>query len=88
MSYALFHNKRPSSVVKYYRTLTGAKIAVAAHNRRAGYAAYEILEEREWAAAHDRAVTVKNLLNGTDVQIPASQVGTCCDPSTERYWSM
>ena len=33
-------------------------------------------------------VTVKNLMSGSDVQICRSDVGTCVDPSTERYWSM
>lgn len=33
-------------------------------------------------------ITVKSLMSGEDVQIRASDVGGCCDPSTERYWSM
>ena len=32
--------------------------------------------------------TVKSLMNGADVTIPTENVGTCCDPSQERYWSM
>ena len=32
--------------------------------------------------------TVKSLMNGTDVQIPAEDKGTAMDPSQERYWSM
>ena len=31
---------------------------------------------------------VKNLLSGKDVELPLNQVGTCCDPSTERYHCM
>jgi uncharacterized membrane protein len=31
---------------------------------------------------------VKNLMSGVEVQISADMVGTCCDPSTESYWSM
>ena len=33
-------------------------------------------------------ITVKNLMSGDDVHIRASNVGGCCDPSTEQYWSM
>lgn len=33
-------------------------------------------------------VTVKNLMTGLPVEIRLSDAGTCCDPSTERYWSM
>lgn len=31
--------------------------------------------------------TVKNLMTGTEVQIE-TDTPYCCDPSTERYWSM
>jgi len=33
-------------------------------------------------------VTVQNLMSRKDVKIRRSDVGTCCDPSTERYWTM
>lgn len=33
-------------------------------------------------------VAVKNLMTGDTVLIQRRQVGTCTDPSTERYWSM
>jgi hypothetical protein len=32
-------------------------------------------------------VNVRNLMNGAAVLICAWEVGTSCDPSTERYWS-
>lgn len=38
--------------------------------------------------ANEPMVTVKSLMNGKDVQIRKSEVGGCCDPSTERYWTM
>ena len=31
--------------------------------------------------------TVKNLMTGEDIQIP-HDTPYCCDPSTERFWSM
>ncbi len=33
-------------------------------------------------------VTVKNLMGGEAVEIPLSDVGGPCDPSTEKYWTM
>ena len=38
--------------------------------------------------AKEPMVTVKSLMTGADVQIRKSDVGTCVDPSTERYWMM
>lgn len=38
--------------------------------------------------AKEPMVTVKSLMTGADVQIRKSEVGGCCDPSTERYWTM
>ena len=38
--------------------------------------------------ATEPMVTVKSLMSGADVQIRKSDVGGCCDPSTERYWTM
>jgi hypothetical protein len=36
---------------------------------------------------HPATKTVKNLVTGEDVEI-AYNTPYCCDPSTERYWSM
>lgn len=36
----------------------------------------------------DTNVEVRNLMSGKPVLIKRSEVGTCVDPSTERYWSM
>ena len=38
--------------------------------------------------AKEPMVTVKSLMSGADVRIHKSDVGTCVDPSTERYWTM
>jgi len=35
-----------------------------------------------------RYATVKSLMNGKEVQIREEARGTCCDPSTETFWSM
>ena len=31
---------------------------------------------------------VKNLISGKEVEIRTADVGTCCDPSQERFWTM
>jgi hypothetical protein len=36
----------------------------------------------------ERWATVRNLMTGAEVQIPAEDRGGACDPSMERYWSM
>jgi len=36
----------------------------------------------------DTKTTVKSLMTGSDVEIDVNDVGGCCDPSTERYWTM
>lgn len=70
------------------QTERGAKISVAARNRRSNGQNYAIMEEAEFNEKHNGLVTVKNMPSGKDVQIRAQDVGTCCDPSTETYWSM
>ena len=87
MGYLLYHIAGRRSI-KWHKTERGAKIARAAANRNAGYDAYDIMEENEFNAKFNQLVTVKNLLSGKEVQIREQDVGTCVDPSTERYWSM
>jgi hypothetical protein len=85
MSYALVHRNQLKHAVRWYDTRKGALIGCAAANRNAGYTAYVILCEDDF---YQRTVTVTNLLTGQPTEIPKTQAGTCCDPSTERYWSM
>lgn len=87
MGYIVYHiNGRRS--IKWYGTERGAKIGKAAMNRNAGYEAYGYLEESEFNAQFNGWVKVKNLMSGKEVSIREQDVGTCCDPSTETYWSM
>lgn len=49
----------------------------------------EFIALTEADEAEDRLfATVRNLMSGQEVIIDADKLGTCCDPSTERYWSM
>jgi hypothetical protein len=48
----------------------------------------KVLPKMMFDANVDHKITVRNLMNGQPVEILASQAGSCCDPSTETYWSM
>lgn len=48
---------------------------------------WKVATVSEYDAA-DVMVEVKNLQSGKPALIRKSEVGTCCDPSTERYWQM
>ena len=87
MGYVIYQN-RSKMFVGWKATERGAKISVAAWNRRAGAQAYSIMEETEFNDVYNKKVAVKNMMSGKDVYINAQDVGGVCDPSTERYWSM
>jgi len=46
------------------------------------------IEQFERTVGSVVTVQVKSLGNGAMVNLPWHQVGTVCDPSTERYWCM
>ena len=85
MGYAMVHKNQTNYAVKWYDTEKGAKIGASAANRNAGEWTYMIMHEHDF---YQRKATVKNLMTGQAVEIPLRDVGTCVDPSTERYWSM
>ena len=87
MGYIVYHINSKRSV-GWKRTERGAKISVAAWNRRSGAVNYAIMEEDAFNSVYNKQVTVKNMMTGKDVYINAQDVGGVCDPSTERYWSM
>lgn len=55
--------------------------------KRLDPAVWKMTTAAEWQAA-EPTVTVYNCLTGSPVQLKASLVGGCCDPSTERYHTM
>jgi hypothetical protein len=67
-----------------YKTLAAAKGAMT---RRKLGDHLEAISLNEWID-RDIEVEVINLLSGKPVKIRKSQEGGCCDPSTEKYWSM
>lgn len=87
MGYIVYHTVSKRSVGRK-STERGAKISLAAWNRRSGAANYSIMEENEFNEKFNKYVTVTNLMSGREVQIRQQDVGGVCDPSTERYWTM
>jgi uncharacterized protein (UPF0297 family) len=74
--------------ISNHETLRGAKMSLAALNRKNRHNnIYRIMTNAEYNE-RNTTVVVTNLLSGKPATIDKDQVGGCCDPSTERYWSM
>ena len=72
-----------------YPTVHGARIACAKLNKSFGNCGqWKVITSGEFTDLYDPIVTVFNCLTGKPCQIRKSEVGGCCDPSTERYHSM
>jgi len=83
-------DERDGRIVKTYRTFRGAKIAFTrkyANDPNMTVCTYEYYQ-RTGAIKANEMVKVKSLVGGKEVEIRRVDVGGCCDPSTERYWSM
>jgi hypothetical protein len=88
MGYIVFHTASPHAEKRYFKTAAGARRSVTCSNRNAGYTAYDFVEELFFAIKYPVGMkTVKNLMSGKDVQIPAD-TPWCCNPASETYWSM
>jgi hypothetical protein len=73
-----------------YETLKGAKAAATRLQKSEGsrWYGYVAIDYNEWDRLFNPEVEVKSLMNGKIVKIRKSEVGTCTDPSTERFWTM
>lgn len=93
------HRKAGAYSEAFYKTERAAKGACTRLNRE--YTGYEmqvangkdvaqwvVMPYAEFSELHDPLVTVLSLMSGKPVQIRKSAKGGCCDPSTERHWSM
>lgn len=84
--FVVVHQKSGHTVGRRRETLAGARRSATCLNKRKGGGhvamSYEAFREQ------DELVEVRNLMSGKPVMLPKSQVGTCVDPSTERYWCM
>jgi hypothetical protein len=56
--------------------------------KRSGADDFEVIDTEEKNRRGSEEVVVQNLMSGKDITITRAVQGTCCDPSTERYWSM
>lgn len=78
-----------------FSTLRGARGVATRLNKKVAMKSSKVVGDRfvamdraEFDKTLDPIVTVFNLMSGRPVQIRKSERGGCCDPSTERYWSM
>lgn len=73
-------------ILKEFQTEKGAKMSL----RRRYKEKYPdaVVMSREEFNRTEPIVETKNLMTGKTIMIRASEKGTCCDPGTERYWSM
>ena len=86
--YIVFHTANPHADKRYFKTAGGAKRSATCSNRNAGRKAYDFMEETLFMLKYPVGMkVVKNLMTGKEIAI-AEDTPYCCDPSTERYWSM
>jgi len=91
MSYVLYHIKS-LDVVKVYTTESGAKRGRTCANRNR-QVQFEYMEReafhtfRSLSLEAAKAIRVKNLMTGVEVEIP-EDTPHCCRVDSEAYWSM
>ena len=85
--FVIIRKTSPAIAIRHFATERGAKISVAAMNRKTKTDEFKVVSEAERASA-DRKILVRNLLTGKLVEINESDRGSCVDPSTERYHCM
>jgi hypothetical protein len=86
MAYVVYH---VDSTVKFksFTSESGAKRSATCMNRNAGSDKYAYASEDVYNTSVVKMKKVVNLMSGEEIEIP-SNTPSCCDPSTERYWSM
>ena len=88
MNYIVFHTAAPHADKRYFKTAGGAKRSATCANRNAGSNVYQFMEETLFTLKYPVGKkVVKNLMTGKDILID-EDTPYCCDPSSERYWSM
>ena len=73
-------------IIDRYNTAQGAKSSYTRKYKNR-YPNALITHQEEFYAS-EPTVQVRSLGNGAIVDLKKSYLGTCCDPSTERYWTM
>lgn len=86
--FVVFSTDNPHANKRYFKSASAAKRATTCANRNAGRLAYNWVEQSWFLLAYPvRMKTVKNLMTGKNMEIP-EDTPYCCDPSSERFWSM
>jgi len=75
---------RGTRIIKSFPSEQGAKCSLSRKWKKK-YPDAEVHSQQYFNEHIDHLVEVNNLLSGKPVKIRASEVGGCCDPSTERY---
>jgi len=73
---------------KTYEEMRYAKSQVTRLNKQFGEGQHIIMDYNDWVEKYNPLVAVYNHITGdgkTPIMIRKSEVGGCCDPSTERY---
>lgn len=83
-----YHRPRQYGCAQF-ETLRGAKAVATRLNKNDGRnSLWVAMSDIDYENTYNPVVSVKSLMTGVEIRIRKSEVGGCCDPSTERYWSM
>jgi len=86
--YVVFRTDKPHAEKRYFSSASSAKRATTCANRRAGGLVYNWVHQSWFLLKYPVGTkTVRNLMTGQDIEI-AEDTPYCCDPCSERYWSM
>ena len=97
---AVIYNIHTGKVTKYFNTLRGAKISLTRLLKKLSDAeallddvdslrAVSIADyHKTGAKTANEMVEVVSIMGNKTVKVRRADVGGCCDPSTETYWSM
>lgn len=81
-------DKRTKSGERIFSTTVWQNRDEAEMKREVRELQYQLYPTTQFRIEFDPAMkTVRNLMTGADIQI-AADTPHCCDPSTERYWTM
>lgn len=81
-------NTNTARIVARFPTERGAKISLARKYAGAQNPNLQVMDESVYDIGFRQKVAVQSLMNGETVLLDVNDVGTCVDPSTERYWAM
>lgn len=82
------YHKASTQILKAFDLESSAKRSATCMNRNAGDVKYTYADMETYTKrTANRTMTVKSLMTGKDVEIPAD-TPWCCNPASETFWSM